>query len=137
MDAANTVLNHVEMGAEMGNPLGLQVNEIRRIAPGTVPGSGDWFDGRLSIEQYNDGRPSISEKERPVIVTRATDDPKDFLIQRVADHDDIDHMPRWKQWVYRSAPIWVVVSLVFYVCAPSSATVLLTWHLFGSRGMFC
>jgi hypothetical protein len=107
-------LHHVEIGGEMGNPFGLRVNETTRISSNAFTSWPDKFDGRLPAEQLLRRRPSEIKKDHISIITRADDDPDDFVIQRVAAYDDIDHMSRWKVWVYRTAPLWVLLSLVFY-----------------------
>jgi hypothetical protein len=117
-------LGSVNIMKDFGNPLEISVNETVRLSSAPFRKS-DSFEGRRKTGvRSNIGRkPSMHGYSTlpPTTVQRATDDPDDFVIQRLAAHDDIEHMSRWKRIVYASAPLWAFLALASY------------WAYFGLR----
>lgn len=113
---SHAVLDPINPLREIGNPLDLQINEVRRISSAPFSKRDD-FDGRKqpAVGQLP-RKPSLYPTEIPEIedIQRADDGPEDYVIQRLAAHDDIDHMPRWKRWTYMTSPFWGVLTLASY-----------------------
>ena len=94
----------------------LRINEVRRVSASSLRPDAP-FDGRKNPSVGELGRkPSLYPAEIPQLtsVIRADDDPNDFLIQRLAAHDDIDHMAPWKRYLYATSPFWGVLTLGSY-----------------------
>ena len=82
------------------NRLDLAIDEIRRVHSLDVTR----FDGRhgpLSPVHSTESLQCRIHAELPVDA---------YFIQRLAKHDDIDMMPKWKRWVYRSTPLFVAAT---------------------------
>lgn len=96
----------------IGNPLTLKVSEIKCLLS-TAFRTRDVFDGRRMEVQ---SLPKESERPRDVqeIKMRSDDDPTDYVIQRMADHDDTEHMSKWERIIYSTSPFWGLLSLVLY-----------------------
>ena len=114
MRRGSAALNHANVMREIGNPLDLKVNEIRRVSQSSFRDSSE-FDGRDTKNFRVLGRkPSMYPKDEKIITNRADDDPNDYTIQRLAAHDDIDHMTKAQRWIYMTTPLWAALSLVSY-----------------------
>ncbi len=102
MDVAGDALQSVDMLQEIGNPGDIRINETRRIS--TVAfNTPEPFQGRRSKTPSDWTLPP-----------RGMNDPVDYLIKRVAAHDDIELMSKTKKILYRSSPLWAILSLVLY-----------------------
>lgn len=95
----------------MGNPLHLKVHEVGNVFP-DLPQS-ESFDGRVPGRAGTE-KPSLVPKPADVINGYTSNDPGEYFIKRLADHDDIEHMPRWKSIIYRTVPIWCIFAVVLY-----------------------
>ncbi|KAJ9493779.1 hypothetical protein LTR99_007507 [Exophiala xenobiotica] len=107
-----------------GNPLGLEVNEIRRVSSAGYSQTG--FNARRFSRQVSHvdelTKPEdapIEEKseepaERPVVRGGMSEKVEDYEIQRLAAHDDVDLLSRPKRLLYRLCPILVVVTIAAY-----------------------
>jgi len=112
--AAVGALSHVNVLREVGNPLELKVNEVRRVSQASFPDPFN-FDGRNSKTYEVLGRrPSLFPKDADLVKRRSDDDPNDYSIQRIAAHDDIDHMNKVQRWIYMTTPFWAALSLLSY-----------------------
>lgn len=110
--AAIHAIRAVEQGAEIGNPLDLKVNEIRKVSIVDLPRTND-FDGRLSSHNST-RRPSTFVSRESLSSKYTLDDPSEYAIQRLAAHDDIELMSKTSRLAYKTAPIWAVLSLMLY-----------------------
>ncbi|EHY57255.1 hypothetical protein ABEF95_007830 [Exophiala dermatitidis] len=105
-----------------GNPLNLGVNEIRRVSSVgyTAPGQ---FNARRfstlapSIESIEKPAPSLSTHSSvtvPYVRQGMSEKQEDYIIQRLAAHDDVESLSRTKRFLYRLCPVLVVVTIAAY-----------------------
>lgn len=105
-----------------GNPLGLGINEVRRVSSAgyTAPGqfnsrrysrAGQSFDTIESPEPALTNPPSISEEN---IRQGMSEKLEDYAIQRIAAHDDIEQLSTFKRILYRLCPVLVVLTIGAY-----------------------
>ena len=110
----SAALGYANIIKEIGNPLGLEVNETKSISAASFPDPFN-FDGRDSKSYRVLGRrPSLFPKDDKTIKNRAENDPNNYTIQRLAAHDDIDHMKPIQRWIYMTTPFWAALSLISY-----------------------
>lgn len=114
--ASHAVLEHVDPLHEIGNPLDLKINEVKRVSAAIFPRH-ESFDGRKApaIGQLP-RKPSLYPSDVPEIedTSRAEDDPDDYFIKRIASRDDIDHIPKWKRFLYMTSPFWGLLTLAAF-----------------------
>jgi len=114
--ASHVIFNSVNMFREPEGTFDFQINEVRRV-PASYFRPNTHFDGRRNTYAGELGRkPSLQPADIPELasIVRADDDPDDFIIQRLAAHDDIDHMAPWKRYLYATSPLWGVLTLGSY-----------------------
>ncbi|KIY02355.1 uncharacterized protein Z520_02493 [Fonsecaea multimorphosa CBS 102226] len=104
-----------------GNPLGLAINEIRGVSSTGYSAPGQFDARRYSCGDPNP--PAVAFPE-PARISQASDPSSDdstvrpgmsekvddYLIQRLAKHDDIERLSRLKRLVYRLRPILIIFS---------------------------
>jgi len=108
--------------ATQGNPLGLQINEIRRVSS----------VGYAAPSQFNSRRYSRSIQSHDILESPApartnpssisenytrqgmSEKVDDYAIQRLAAHDDIEQLSTFKRILYRLCPILVVLTIGAY-----------------------
>lgn len=93
-------------GCERSSPntskeMEVQVKEKRR---GSIFGSFGRKQSAVPSSSSEDS--STAPSSEPTLVERADDDPDDYIIQRLANHDEIEHMSRWKRWLYVTVRFW-------------------------------
>jgi hypothetical protein len=119
--AVAQAVHNIDPLAPRGNPLALQVNEVRRVSSAGYS-TWDSFNGRrysrigerptaagtlADIRRKSTVafvRPGMSEKE------------DDYTILRLAKHDDIELMPTWKRYLYRfNAPLIILTIVAYWI----------------------
>lgn len=111
-----------------GNPLGLEINEIRRVSSAGYSPLGRFNSRRFSsvgasletIEQGEKGEtPTETPNESPnqsqaAIRLGMSEKGEDYVIQRQAAHDDVEQLSTFKRILYRLCPVLVVVTIAAY-----------------------
>lgn len=96
-----------------GNPLGLEIDEIRPIAS---TGYSPWNAFNARRFSHTPPKPSSlsttasARKKSSVAFIRAgmSEKEDDYIIQRQAKYDDVEQLPAWKRWLYRiSGPLTI------------------------------
>lgn len=111
------------LSVTQGNPLNLEINEIRRVSSARYSAPRRFNSRRFSrtipsmetipapqLAQTKESststllavRPGMSEKE------------EDYMIQRLAAHDDIEQLSTFRRILYRICPILVAVTIAAY-----------------------
>ncbi|KAH0837680.1 hypothetical protein AYO21_09247 [Fonsecaea monophora] len=102
-----------------GNPLGLAINEIRGVSSAGYSAPGQFDARRYSCETSE--IPAISAPELARTSQAFSDDSTvrpgmsekedDYLIQRLAMHDDIERLSTLKRILYRLCPLLVIITI--------------------------
>ena len=101
-DAVSRVVHTIDPLASPpdANRLGLGIDEIKRVH--TLDATP--VNGRHGILSPIPSQESLTCRLHPELPVDA------YSIQRLAKHDDIDMMPRWKRLLYRSTPLFVLAT---------------------------
>lgn len=105
-----------------GNPLGLGINEIRRVSSAGYSAPGQFNARRYSRVSHSldslespapalTNPPSISED---YVRQGMSEKIEEYAIQRLAAHDDIEQLSPFKRILYRLCPILVVLTIAAY-----------------------
>ena len=104
---------------ENGNPLDLQVNEVRRLSSS---GYATWseFNARRHFEAgppptASSALDKYRKEQGPVYVRPGMSDSEDdYTITRLAKYDDIEQMGKARRWAYKLSGVGVVLSVAAY-----------------------
>lgn len=106
-----------------GNPLGLEVNEIRRVSSAgySLPGQ---FNARrfsrtaASLDTIESPEPAKTAPSTTSVVDYVrqgmSEEETEYSIQRLAAHDDVELLSPAKRLLYRLCPVLVVVTIAAY-----------------------
>ena len=102
------------MDRQIGNPWDLKPGQTKRLAS-VAYDRPTRFEGRQpSVASSHARRPSTMLRDDDLIKLRGDDDPSDFVIMLVAEHDDLEHISKTKKRIYMTTPIWGTLTMVMY-----------------------
>lgn len=115
------------LAATQGNPLGLGINEMRRVSSaGYTPArqfnarrystahSAPSIHESISIPETAEIRDFQKEPLANYAREGMSEKEEDYVIQRQAAHDDVDQLSTFKRLLYRLCPVLVVVTIAAY-----------------------
>jgi hypothetical protein len=108
--------------ATQGNPLGLGINEIRRVSSAGYSTPGQFNSRRYSrtgqsfdtIESPTPALINPSSISEEYVRQGMSEKVEDYAIQRLAAHDDIEQLSTFKRILYRLCPVIVVSTIGAY-----------------------
>lgn len=113
--AAQHAAQHVDIlqPREGDNPLGIQINEIVRVQSIDYTNWDSFNARRFSTLGPAPSAHAVLEARRRKSVVRQgmSERDDDYSILRVAKHDDIELMSRWKRWAYRLSGPLVILTI--------------------------
>ncbi|KIW43641.1 uncharacterized protein PV06_04725 [Exophiala oligosperma] len=103
-----------------GNPLGLEINEIRRVS------SVGFVQPNFNARRYSRAPSSYERLQKPITTESLEESPEEiarggmsekveeYTIQRLAAHDDVELLTTTKRIMYRLCPLLVVATIAAY-----------------------
>ncbi|KAK4940215.1 hypothetical protein LTR10_019644 [Elasticomyces elasticus] len=124
--AVGEVLHKMDpLTVTQGNPLGLGINETRRVSSVGYAAPQQFNARRFSRVSSNETTikpPDIAQIREdsdetlptPVVRLGMSEKQDDYLIQRIAAHDDIEMLTPFRRFLYRLCPVLVVTTIAAY-----------------------